>query len=49
MCNECFSCFKCGNGFIDKGDSNSHMEREHAQQYVFWLLNVEMCALTRVV
>ena len=49
MRNERFSCIKCGNGFIDKGDSNSHMEKEHAQLYVFWLLNVEMCALTRVV
>ena len=49
MCNECFLCIKCGNGFIDKGDSNSHMEREHAQQYVFRVFNVEMGALTRVV
>ena len=44
-----FLCIKSGNRFIDKGDSNSHMEREHAQQYVFCVLNVEMGALTRVV
>ena len=49
MRNERFSCIKCGNGFIDKGDSNSHMEREHAQQYAFRSLNVEVCALIRVV
>ena len=49
MCNECFLCIKCGCEFIDKGDLNSHMEREHAQQYAFRSLNVEVCALTRVV
>ena len=49
MCNECVPGIKCGNGFIDKGDLNSHMEREHAQQYAFRSLNVEVCALIRVV
>ena len=49
MCNECYLCIKCGNGFIDKGDLNSHMERENAQQYGFHVLNVEMGALTRLV
>ena len=49
MRNERFSCIKCGNGFIDKGGLISHMEREHAQQYTFRSLNVEVCALIRVV
>ena len=49
MRNERFSCIKCGNGFIDKGDSNSHMEKEQVKQYVFRVLNVETVALIRAV